>query len=104
MDKQRNETAWLNEEGLATLPGTVTKMFIEAEAAELSTCAIFYKVQEEMVASSYNMRIQSIGHLVDGIKCYQMKDVMLKDHIFEVKLFLIRVKYKTYLFNFKVIW
>ncbi|KAK1404777.1 hypothetical protein POM88_004382 [Heracleum sosnowskyi] len=86
MDKQRNETARLNEEGSSALPATVTGMFIEAEAAELYTRPIFYKVQKEMVASGYNMRIQSIGPLVDGIKCYQMKDVMLKDQVFEVKV------------------
>ncbi|KAK1351233.1 hypothetical protein POM88_054550 [Heracleum sosnowskyi] len=86
MDKQRYETAWLNQEGSSTIPATITKLFMEAEAAQVYTRPVFYKVQQEMVALGYDMRIQTIGPLVDGIKCYEMKDVMLKDQVFKVKL------------------
>ncbi|KAK1382115.1 hypothetical protein POM88_019850 [Heracleum sosnowskyi] len=86
MDKQRYETARLNHEGSSTIPATITKLFMEAEAAQVYTRPVFYKVQQEMVASGYDMRIQTIGPLVDGIKCYEMKDVMLKDHVFKVKV------------------
>ncbi|KAK1388822.1 hypothetical protein POM88_017000 [Heracleum sosnowskyi] len=75
MDKQRYETARLNQEGSSTIPTTITKLFIEAEAAQVYTRPVFYKVQQEMVASGYDMRIQTNGPLVDGIKCYEMKDV-----------------------------
>ncbi|KAK1375612.1 hypothetical protein POM88_031805 [Heracleum sosnowskyi] len=53
-------------------------------STQVYTRPVFYKVQQEMVASGYDMRIQTIGPLVDGIKCYEMKDVMLKDQIFKL--------------------
>ncbi|KAK1375630.1 hypothetical protein POM88_031823 [Heracleum sosnowskyi] len=84
MDKQRYETARLNQEGSSTIPVTITMLFMEAEATQVYTRPVFYKVQQEMVASGYDMRIQTIGPLVDGIKCYEMKDVMLKDQIFKL--------------------
>ena len=84
MDRQRNETDRLNQEGSSTKSALVTKLFMEGEAADLYTRPIFYKVQKEMVASGYDMRIQSIGPLVDGIKVYEMKDVLVKDQVFEV--------------------
>ncbi|KAK1378190.1 hypothetical protein POM88_024934 [Heracleum sosnowskyi] len=46
----------------------------------------FYKIQQEILASCYDMRIQDIGPLVDGVKCYIMKDVLMKDKLFEVKV------------------
>lgn len=84
MDKQRNEANRLTHEGSASIPAPVTTLFMEADAAELYTRPIFYKVQAEILASGYDMRIQSIGPLVDGIKCYEMKDVKMKDKVFEV--------------------
>ncbi|KAK1359525.1 hypothetical protein POM88_043999 [Heracleum sosnowskyi] len=64
----------------------VSKLFIEADAAQLYTRPIFYKIQQEILASCYDMRIQDIGPLVDGVKCYMMKDVLMKDKLFEVKV------------------
>lgn len=37
MDKQRHESARLNEEARSAVPSTITKLFIEADAAELYT-------------------------------------------------------------------
>lgn len=84
MDKQRYETSRLNQEARSAVPSTITKLFIEADAAQLYTRPIFYKVQQEIVASCYDIRIQSIGPLIDGIKVYEMKDVRVKDKLFEV--------------------
>lgn len=84
MDRQRHETARMNQEGASSIPATVTRLFIEVEAAELYTRPIFYKVQKEIISSGCDMRIQSISSIVDGMKCYKMKDVMLKDQVFEV--------------------
>lgn len=42
------------------------------------------KVQKEIVSSCYDIRIQSIGPLIDGIKIYEMHDVRAKDKLFEV--------------------
>ncbi|KAK1375343.1 hypothetical protein POM88_031536 [Heracleum sosnowskyi] len=55
MDKQRYETARLNQEGSSTIPATITKLFMEAEAAQVYTRPVFYKVQQDMVASGYDM-------------------------------------------------
>lgn len=84
MDRQRYESCRLNQEGSSAIPATVTRLFMEAEAAELYTRPVFYKVHKEIIASGYDMRIQSISPLVDGIKCYQMKDVLMNDKVFEV--------------------
>ncbi|KAK1396742.1 hypothetical protein POM88_006605 [Heracleum sosnowskyi] len=86
MDRQRYEYARLNQEDLSAIPSTVSKLFIEADAAQLYTRPIFYKIQQEILASCYDMRIQDIGPLVDGVKCYIMKDVLMKDKLFEVKV------------------
>ncbi|KAK1385315.1 hypothetical protein POM88_023050 [Heracleum sosnowskyi] len=86
MDRQRYEYARLNQEDLYAIPSTVSKLFIEADAAQLYTRPIFYKIQQEILASCYDMRIQDIGPLVDGVKCYMMKDVLMKDKLFEVKV------------------
>lgn len=85
MDKQRNDSNRLNEEGRSGIPLTVSTLFLEADAAQLYTRPIFYKVQKEILASCYDMRIIDIGPLVDGFKRYKMKDVKMKDKLFEVK-------------------
>lgn len=84
MDKQRNETKRLNHEGASAKPSTVSKLFLEDDAAELYTRAIFYKIQEEILAARDDMRIQSIGPEINGIKSYEMKDVKMKDKLFKV--------------------
>ncbi|KAK1391937.1 hypothetical protein POM88_010993 [Heracleum sosnowskyi] len=86
MDRQRYEYARLNQEDLSAIPSTVSKLFIKADAAQLYTRPIFYKIQQEILASCYDMRIQDIGLLVDGVKCYIMKDVLMEDKLFEVKV------------------
>ncbi|KAK1364385.1 hypothetical protein POM88_039946 [Heracleum sosnowskyi] len=86
MDRQRYEYDRLNQEDLSAIPSTVSKLFIEADAAQLYTRPIFYKIQQDILASCYDMRIQDIGPLVDGVKCYIMKDVLKKDKLFEVKV------------------
>lgn len=88
MDKQRHESSRLNEEGRSAIPSTVSTLFLEADAAQLYTRPIFYKIQEEILACCYDMRIISIGPLVDGVKSYQIKDVKMKDKMFEVTVFL----------------
>ncbi|KAK1353754.1 hypothetical protein POM88_052119 [Heracleum sosnowskyi] len=83
MDKQRNETKRLNHECASAKPVTVSKLFLEDDAAELYTRAIFYKIQEEILAARDDMRIQTIGPEINGMKCYEMKDVKIKDKIFQ---------------------
>lgn len=80
----------MNQEATSTIPTLVTKLFIEADAAELYTRPIFYKGQQEIIASCYDIRIQAIGPLVDGIKIYEMQEVRIKGKLFEVifKIFL----------------
>ncbi|KAK1359677.1 hypothetical protein POM88_044151 [Heracleum sosnowskyi] len=86
MDKQWYESARLTEEGRFAIPSTISTVFLEADAPQLYTRPIFYKVQEEILACCYDMRITDIGPLIDGIKTYQMKDVKMNDKWFEVKI------------------
>ncbi|KAK1387727.1 hypothetical protein POM88_015905 [Heracleum sosnowskyi] len=55
-------------------------------AAELYNRAIFYEIQEEILAARDDMRIQTIGPEINGMKCYEMKDVKIKDKIFQVEV------------------
>ncbi|XP_074322817.1 uncharacterized protein LOC141659790 [Apium graveolens] len=86
MDKQRNETKRLNHESTSGKPTNVPKFFLEDDAAELYTREIFYKVQGEIVAARDDMRIQTIGPEINDIKCYEMRDVKMKDMIFKVEV------------------
>ncbi|KAK1375591.1 hypothetical protein POM88_031784 [Heracleum sosnowskyi] len=86
MDKQRNETKRLNHDCASAKPATISKLFLEEDAAELYTRAIFYKIQEEILAARDDMRIQTIGPEINGMKCYEMKDVKIKDKIFQVEV------------------
>ncbi|KAK1389184.1 hypothetical protein POM88_017362 [Heracleum sosnowskyi] len=77
MDKQRNETARLNEEGSSALPAIVTGMFLEAEAAKLYTRPIFYKVQEEMVASVFEVKVGT-NYAECSCKKFVMCDILCR--------------------------
>ena len=84
MDKQRNETKNLNHVDSSAKPATISTLFLEDDAAELYTREIFYKIQEEILAARDDMRIQTIGPEINGMKCYEMKDVKMKDKLFKV--------------------
>ncbi|KAK1368549.1 hypothetical protein POM88_034641 [Heracleum sosnowskyi] len=42
--------------------------------------------QQEILAARDDMRIQTIGPEIHGMKCYEMKDVKIKDKIFQVEV------------------
>ncbi|WOG86734.1 hypothetical protein DCAR_0205952 [Daucus carota subsp. sativus] len=86
MDKQRNETKNLNHVDSSAKPATISTLFLEDDAAELYTREIFYKIQEEILAARDDMRIQTIGPEINGMKCYEMKDVKMKDKLFKVEV------------------
>ncbi|XP_074324368.1 protein FAR1-RELATED SEQUENCE 7-like [Apium graveolens] len=86
MDKQRKETKMLNHNSTSGKPTTITKFFLEDDVAELYMSGIFYKVQDEITAARDDMRIQTIGPEINEIKCYEMRDVKMKDMIFKVEV------------------
>ncbi|XP_017221470.2 protein FAR1-RELATED SEQUENCE 5-like [Daucus carota subsp. sativus] len=86
MDKQRSETKRLNHECRSGKPALVSKLYLEDDASELYTRSLIYKVQEEILAARDDMRIQSIGPETNGILTYEMKDVKMKDVLFQVKV------------------
>ncbi|XP_063941511.1 protein FAR1-RELATED SEQUENCE 5-like [Daucus carota subsp. sativus] len=67
MDRQRNETNRLNHESNSSLPSAVSRWFIENDAADLFTLAIFYKVQEEIIASCLDMQIKRMSEERYGV-------------------------------------
>ncbi|XP_074324364.1 protein FAR1-RELATED SEQUENCE 5-like [Apium graveolens] len=86
MDKQRKETKRLNHNSTYGKPTIVTKFFLKDDAAKLYMRDIFYKVQDEIMAARDDMRIQTIGPEINDIKCYEMRDVKMKDMIFKVEV------------------
>ncbi|KAK1359982.1 hypothetical protein POM88_044456 [Heracleum sosnowskyi] len=84
IDRQRNETARLDHESKSTIPTTLSKWFIEDDAADLFTRAIFYKVQEEILASFFEMQIKRMTDEIDGVTHMEIKDVRVKDKLFKV--------------------
>lgn len=84
MDKRRNETRRLNHESNSSLPITVSEWFIEDDATDLFTRAIFYKLQDEIISSCLNMQIKKMSEEIDGITCLEIRDVKVKDKIFKV--------------------
>ncbi|KAK1373541.1 hypothetical protein POM88_029734 [Heracleum sosnowskyi] len=84
MDMQRNETVRLDNESNTSLPTTLSTWFIEDDAAELFTRAIFYKIQEEILASCYDMQIKRISEEVEGVTHLEIRDVKVKDKLFKV--------------------
>lgn len=84
MDRQRNETNRLNHESNSSLPSAVSRWFIENDAADLFTLAIFYKVQEEIIASCLDMQIKRMSEERDGVTYMEIRDVKVPDKIFKV--------------------
>ncbi|KAK1351942.1 hypothetical protein POM88_053823 [Heracleum sosnowskyi] len=83
MDRQRNETVRLDNESNTSLPTTLSTWFIEDDAAELFTRAIFYKIQEEILASCYDMQIKRMREEVEGVTHLEIRDIKVKDKLFK---------------------
>ncbi|KAK1401978.1 hypothetical protein POM88_001583 [Heracleum sosnowskyi] len=86
MDRQRNETVRLDNESNTSLPTTLSTWFIEDDAAELFTRAIFYKIQEEILASCYDMQIKRMSEEVEGVTHLEIRDIKVKDKLFKVSV------------------
>ncbi|WOH00382.1 hypothetical protein DCAR_0519741 [Daucus carota subsp. sativus] len=65
-------------------PNTLSRWFLEDDAADLFTRTIFYKVQEEILASCLEMQIKRMSEEVDGVTQLDIKDVKVKDKLFKV--------------------
>ncbi|KAK1395915.1 hypothetical protein POM88_005778 [Heracleum sosnowskyi] len=83
MDKQRNETTRLDHESKSTVPTTLSKWFIEDDASDLFTRSIFYKVQEERIASCLQIQIKRMSEEIDGVTHMEIRDVRVKDKLFK---------------------
>ncbi|XP_074375338.1 protein FAR1-RELATED SEQUENCE 5-like [Apium graveolens] len=86
MDRQRNEAARLDEESKSSVPTTFSTWFIEDDAARLFTRTVFYQVQEEIFASCVDMQIKRMSNEVDGVTCFDIKDVKVNDKLFKVSV------------------
>lgn len=86
MDRQRNETARLDHESKSSVPTNLSTWFIEDDAANLFTRTIFYKVQEEILASCLDMQIKRMSEEVNGVTCLEIRDVKIKDKLFKVSV------------------
>lgn len=64
----------------------VSTIFLQDNAVELYSRDIFYKIQEEILAARDDMQIETIGPKINGMKCYEMKDVKMKDKLSKVLL------------------
>lgn len=84
MHRQRNETERLDHESNSGKPNTLSRWFLEDDAADLFTRTIFYKVQEEILASCLEMQIKRMSEEVDGVTQLDIKDVKVKDKLFKV--------------------
>ncbi|KAL1823979.1 hypothetical protein ACET3Z_010757 [Daucus carota] len=84
MDRQRNETKRLDHESNSSSPSTLSRWFIENNAAEIFMRAIFYKLQEEILASCMEMQIKKMSEDVNGVIHLEIRDVKVKDKIFKV--------------------
>ncbi|KAK1376403.1 hypothetical protein POM88_032596 [Heracleum sosnowskyi] len=84
MERQRNETSRIDHESKCTTPTTISTWYIEDDAADLFTRAIFYKFQEEIVRSCLDMQIKRMSEEVDGVTHLEIRDVKVKDKIFKV--------------------
>ncbi|KAL8108914.1 hypothetical protein AgCh_025130 [Apium graveolens] len=83
MDKQRNETVRLDHETKSSLSTTLSKWFIEDDAITLYTRTIFYKIQEEILASCLEMQIKHTSKEVDGVTHFEIRDVRVKEKPFK---------------------
>ncbi|KAK1350206.1 hypothetical protein POM88_054729 [Heracleum sosnowskyi] len=86
MDRQRNETTRLDHETNSSIPTCISTWFIEDDAADLFTRAIFYKFQEEIIASCVGMQIKRMSEEVDGVTHLEIRDVKVKDKLFKVSV------------------
>lgn len=85
IDKQLHECKRLNN-GDMSVPRQVTEKEIEKDAARLYTRSIFYKIQKEIKASCYHIKLAGQPIIVNGINKYVVKDKSLNDSLFEVDL------------------
>ncbi|KAK1393819.1 hypothetical protein POM88_012875 [Heracleum sosnowskyi] len=84
MDRQQNETARLDHETNSSIPTCISTWFIEDDATDLFTRAIFYKFQEEIIASCVGMQIKRMSEEVDGVTHLEIGDVKVKDKLFKI--------------------
>ncbi|KAL1831425.1 hypothetical protein ACET3Z_001076 [Daucus carota] len=84
MHRQRNETERLDHESNSGKPNTLSRWFLEDDAADLFTRKIFYKVQEEILAYCLEMQIKRMSEEVDGVTQLDIKDVKVKDKLFKL--------------------
>lgn len=82
LDKQRNTNVRLNNDD-DIMPRTSTFKSIEKDAAEMYTRTIFYKIQEEIVASSGDFAIVAMKDM-NSVKTLKIKDPSKKNKCFEV--------------------
>ncbi|WOH02114.1 hypothetical protein DCAR_0521502 [Daucus carota subsp. sativus] len=83
MERQRNETKRLDEESKSSFPTTLSRWFIEDDAADLFTRTVFYRVQEEILAACLDMQIKRMSEEIDGVTNFEIKDVKVKEKIFK---------------------
>lgn len=95
MDRQRNETSRLDHESMSSVPTTLSRWFIEVDAADIFTRTIFYKIQEEIIASCLDMQIKRMSEEVDGVTNFEIRDVKVNNKLFKVRL----VFYKSIIFG-----
>nr|XP_017251549.1 PREDICTED: protein FAR-RED IMPAIRED RESPONSE 1-like [Daucus carota subsp. sativus] len=86
MERQRNETKRLDEESKSSFPTTLSRWFIEDDAADLFTRTVFYRVQEEILAACLDMQIKRMSEEIDGVTNFKIKDVKVKEKIFKVSV------------------
>nr|XP_017228025.1 PREDICTED: protein FAR1-RELATED SEQUENCE 5-like [Daucus carota subsp. sativus] len=86
MHRERNKTERLDHESNSSKPNMLSRWFIEDDATDLFTRSIFYKVQEEILASCLDMQIKKMSEEVDGVTQFEIKDVKVKDKLFKVSV------------------
>ncbi|XP_074326817.1 protein FAR-RED IMPAIRED RESPONSE 1-like [Apium graveolens] len=86
MERQRNETERLDHESKTCIPETLSTWFIEDDVATLFTCAIIYKVQEEIISSCLDMQIKRMSEEINGVTHLEIRDVKVKDKLFKVSV------------------
>ncbi|WOG86460.1 hypothetical protein DCAR_0205666 [Daucus carota subsp. sativus] len=86
VERQRNETKRLDEESKSSFPTTLSRWFIEDDAADLFTRTVFYRVQEEILVACLDMQIKRMSEEVDGVTNFEIKDVKVKEKIFKVSV------------------
>ncbi|KAK1394099.1 hypothetical protein POM88_013155 [Heracleum sosnowskyi] len=84
--RQRNETARLDHETNSSIPTCISTWFLEDDTTDLFTRAIFYKFQEEIIASCVGMQIKRMSEEVDGVTHLEIRDVKVKDKLFKVSV------------------